>query len=58
MAERFERQIPVVTGGFTNPTVEYTDANTISFRCFYNGYDNKSDSWHWYLDRRTGEFYN
>lgn len=43
-------------GGFFNPTVEDEDAQEITFRCFYHGYDNEDDSWHFTLDRQTGRF--
>lgn len=45
------------TGGFENPTVEHDDGNDILFRCFYNGYDNEEDAWHYGFNRKTGEFY-
>lgn len=55
-------------GGFENPTVESVDETYITFRCFYDGFDNDGhdedgeyhegddNSWHFTLNRKTGEF--
>lgn len=55
-------------GGWENPTVESVDKEYITFRCFYNDFDNdgydedgeyheeNDDVWRFTLNRKTGEF--
>lgn len=57
LTEAFERQFNLPVGGFYNPTVVYADRNEIEFRCFYDNFDNDEDSWTWYYDLKTKEFY-
>jgi hypothetical protein len=59
LAAMFDRQFPdVPTGGFLNPTFVSEHRGHVEFRCFYDNYDNEDDSWTWYWDSKTGEFYN
>jgi hypothetical protein len=55
----FYRQRALVhsdTSEFLNPTIESISEAGIVFRCYCDGCDNEEDSWHFTLDRKTGEF--
>lgn len=58
--EFYEQMSPVMKdiGGFFNPTTESVNENTISFRCFYNNFDNEDEIWYWHINKKTGEIYN
>jgi len=43
-------------GGFLNPTIENETDEYIYFRCFYDNYDNKNDSWNYEYNKKTEQF--
>lgn len=58
LTELFNTQINTPVGGFYNPKVVSVDEDEIEFRCHYDNYNGDADSWAWYYDTKTKEFYN
>lgn len=61
LTTKFNDQFPYTNiGGFYNPTLECIHSNSgdLEFRCYYDNYDNKEDSWTWYYSIKTNKFYN
>lgn len=47
-------ELPI--GGWLNPTLEYVENGVMGFRCFYDGFDNDDDCWHYTFDVQAQQF--